>query len=124
MAMLTYSQTSGEMRTATGQLLGTGYGGHGPGINNPAMQTVHNVGPLPQGVYAIHAPVTDPHLGPYAMALTPDPANEMFGRSGFYIHADEKANPGKRLASSGCIVMSNEARVAIWKAGNQLRVTA
>jgi lipoprotein-anchoring transpeptidase ErfK/SrfK len=60
------------------------------------------------------------------MWLTPNPANEMFGRFGFGIHADEVANPGKRLASTGCIVMSN--RVAIWTAAQaddrQLRVTA
>jgi len=38
----------------------------------------------------------------------------------------EIANPGKRLASTGCIVMSNEARVAIWTAaeadGRQLHL--
>ena len=59
------------------------------------------------------------------MWLTPDPANEMFGRSGFGIHADEIANPGKHLASTGCIVMSNAARIAIWQSEDrQLRVTA
>lgn len=50
----------------------------------------------------------------------------MFGRSGFGIHADEIANPGKHLASSGCIVIGN--RPAIWAAAQaddrQLRVTA
>lgn len=126
--MLSYSQTSGEMRSDTGALLGTGYAGHGAGVNNPAMQSIHDVGPLPQGVYTIAAPVNTTTHGPYVMWLTPDPANEMFGRSGFGIHADEIANPGKRLASTGCIVMSNEARVAIWEAaqadGRQLRVSA
>ncbi len=124
--MLTYSQSSGEMRTAAGLLLGTGYAGHGVGLNNPAMQQEHNVGPLPQGIYAINPPVNTTTHGPYVMWLTPDPANNMFGRSGFGIHADEVANPGKRLASTGCIVMSNEARRAIWAAaqadGHQLQV--
>lgn len=126
--MQTYSQTSGEMRNASGVLLGTGYAGHGEGVNNPALQNVHNVGPLPQGVYTINAPVNTTTHGPYVMWLTPDPSNEMFGRAGFGIHADEIANPGKHLASTGCIVMSNEARVAIWTSaqadGRQLRVTA
>lgn len=109
-------------------LLGTGYAGHGAGVNNAAMQSVHNTGPLPQGTYRIDPPVDTATRGPYVMWLTPDPANEMFGRSGFGIHADEVANPGKRLASTGCIVMSNSARMAIWNTAEaddrQLRVTA
>jgi len=126
--MLTYSQTSGELRSAVAALLGTGYAGHGAGVNNPALQATPNTGPLPQGVYTIDPPVDTSTHGPYVMWLTPDPANEMFGRSGFGIHADEIANPGKKLASTGCIVMSNPARIAIWTAaqldGRQLRVTA
>ncbi|MGA3190359.1 MAG: tlde1 domain-containing protein [Bryobacteraceae bacterium] len=123
--MLTYSQTSGEMRAASGELLGTGYAGRGAGVNNPAMQSIHDTGPLPQGIYEINAPVNTATHGPYVMWLTPGPANEMFGRSGFGIHADEIANPGKRLASTGCIVMSNAARMAIWETADpQLRVTA
>jgi hypothetical protein len=125
--MLTYSQTSGEMLDASGKLLGTGYAGRGEGVNNPAMQSIHDVGPLPQGIYTINPPVNTTSHGPYVMWLTPEPANEMFGRSAFGIHADERLNPGKHLASSGCIVMSGPARVAIWTAaqadGHQLRVT-
>ena len=125
--MLTYSQKTGELQTAVGVLLGTGYAGHGAGVNNPALQSVHDTGPLPQGVYTINPPVDTATHGPYVMWLTPDASNEMFGRSGFGIHADEIAHPGQRLASTGCIVMSNSARVAIWTAaqadGYQLRVT-
>ena len=125
--MLTYSQTSGEMRDASGALLGTGYAGHGAGVNNPALQGIADTGPLPQGVYTIKAPVDTTSHGPYVMWLTPDPVNHMFGRSAFGIHADERLNPGKHLASSGCIVMSGPARIAIWTAaqadGHQLKVT-
>ena len=28
---------------------GTGYAGHGEGVNNPTMQNVPNVSPIPQG---------------------------------------------------------------------------
>ncbi len=115
------------MHNAAGVLLGTGYAGHGEGVNNSALQAVHNTGPLPQGVYTINPPVNTTTHGPYVMWLAPDPANEMFGRSGFGIHADEIANPGKHLASTGCIVMSNPARLAIWTAAqadrHQLQVT-
>ena len=116
--MLTYSQSSGELRSASGFLLGKGYAGHGAGVNNPAMEKIPNVGPLPQGVYTIAAPVNTATHGPYVMWLTPDPSNQMFGRYGFAIHGDEIANVGKRLASQGCIVMGNAARVAIWTAAH------
>jgi len=118
-AVLTYSQSNGEMRDAAGALLGTGYAGHGVGLNNPALESVPSVGPLPQGIYVIRPPVNTATHGPYVLWLTPDPANHMFGRYGFGIHADEVANPGKRLASTGCIVMSAEARVAIWSAAEK-----
>jgi type VI secretion system (T6SS) effector TldE1-like protein len=125
--MLIYSQTTGEMKDTAGVLLGTGYAGHGAGVNTAALQSIPNTGPLPQGTYTIHPPVNTTTHGPYVMWLTPDSANQMFGRSGFGIHADEIANPGKRLASTGCIVMSSPARIAIWTAaqadGRQLRVT-
>jgi hypothetical protein len=123
--MLTYSQTTGEMRTSAGDLLATGYAGHGAGVNNPALEAVPNTGPLPQGVYTINPPVNTTTHGPYVMWLTPDAANQMFSRFGFGIHADQIANPGKRLASTGCIVIGN--RPAIWAAAEaddgQLRVT-
>jgi hypothetical protein len=62
--MLTYSQSSGEMHCATGQLLGTGYAGHGAGVNNPAMQSIRDTGPLPQGIYTVNSPVNTVKHGP------------------------------------------------------------
>ena len=118
LAVLTYSQSTGEMLDAAGALLGTGYAGHGPGVNNPALQQVANVGPLPQGIYTINPPVNTSTHGPYVMWLTPDPANRMFGRFGFGIHDDERVHSGLRLASAGCIVIGQVARVAIWKAAS------
>ena len=44
----TYSQTSGEL-DQDGNKVATGYSGAGIGKNNPVMQNVHNVGPIPQG---------------------------------------------------------------------------
>jgi hypothetical protein len=118
LAVLTYSQSTGEMRDGSGALLGTGYAGHGSGVNNPAMQEVENVGPLPRGIYTINPPVNTTTHGPYVMWLTPDPANHMFGRCGFGIHDDERLHPGLRLASTGCIVIGQVARVAIWLAAS------
>src|SRR5579862_3722677 len=87
---------------STGQLLHDGtlvarcYSGCGSGKDNPSCCSAqmgslgaNNFGPLPVGKYTI-GPATDTilKLGPIAMPLIPDPANEMFGRSGFFIHAD------------------------------------
>ena len=120
---MTYSQSTGQLCDAEGNLLATGYSGHGDGVNNPAMQNVHNVGPIPQGVYTVgepHEPAD--HLGPLAMPLTPDPANEMFGRSEFFIHGDNAKM--SHSASDGCIILDHAARAAIFAGSDrQLTVT-
>jgi len=101
------------MIDTAGSLLATGYSGHGDGVNNPAMQNVHDFGPIPQGVYTIGEPLDPPdHLGTLAMPLTPDPANEMFGRSEFFIHGDNAAM--NHSASDGCIILDHTARAAIF----------
>lgn len=114
--MWTYSQSSGVLLDPDGEIADTGYAGgncgHNPeGINNPDMQDVHAVGPLPQGVYSLGEPENSPHLGPFAIPLIPDPANEMFGRSGFFMHGDSVAKPG--CASEGCIIMPRSVRQAV-----------
>ena len=84
------------------------YAGNGEGLNNPAMQNVSKVGPLPQGFYAIDHPADDPVVGEFAMRLIPQGSIEMFGRSDFFMHGD---NPRmNHTASEGCIVASRAAR--------------
>ena len=109
----TFKQSTGEMSNPEGKVVATGYAGgncgnNPEGINNPAMQEVHAVGPLPQGVYKFDTVVLQSHLGPYAIPLIPDPTNEMFGRSAFYIHGDTVGRP--RCASEGCIIMPRAIR--------------
>jgi hypothetical protein len=120
--MWTFVQSNGQLLNSTATLVGIGYAGNGAGKNNPAMQNVHNVGPLPVGIYGVGAPVNHTHLGPNAIPLIPDPANEMFGRSEFYCHA-ERIQPPPGLASDGCIVMEPES-VRMWLAasGEKLQV--
>ena len=95
--------------------MGTGYAGRDTpqvrGKNNPEAQNVADVGPLPQGLYLIGAAYHDPRLGPLAMRLLPERQNEMYGRSGFFIHADSISHPGE--ASEGCIVLPNQLRSLI-----------
>ena len=123
--MWQYEQCTGQLRNADGAMVATGYAGHGPGVNNPAMQACADVGPLPQGLYSLGAPIDHPKLGPFAIPLVPHAENTMFGRGGFYIHGDEIAHAGEELASHGCIVLPHDAREAIWNRGDHvLKVTA
>jgi hypothetical protein len=121
----TYEQSTGRWLDPDGALLTVGYSGNGAGLNNPGMQMVHDTGPLPEGVYLIGPPTTTVRHGPDALPLTPDAANQMYGRSDFMVHGDEVLHPGMHLASDGCIIMSRSARDAIWASGDrQLSVVA
>lgn len=104
--MYTYSQSKGRLVEADGALVGIGIAGQGAGLNNPVMQGVHNIGPLPQGFYTIQAPYHHPKLGPVTMDLVPDINNEMFGRSLFRIHGFAEHEP----SSEGCITQHRPAR--------------
>lgn len=112
-----------QYEQATGRMLhdnvreAVGYSGAGDCKNDPAAQDVHNAGPIPRGSYTINAPVATVTHGPYVLALTPDPANEMFGRSGFLIHGDSVIKPG--TASEGCIIMPRMVREKIWNSGDR-----
>jgi hypothetical protein len=114
--MYTYQQSTGRL-AHNGALLLTGYAGHGPGINNPAMQDKHDIGPVPQGRYKMTALIDSPHTGLSTIILDPDPANQTFGRSGFRIHGDNAA--ANHTASDGCIIAghSND-RISIWNSGD------
>ena len=105
----TYHQASGAI-AFDGAPIGGGYaGGNIPpnfnpaAKNNPAWESVHLFGPLPRGGYTIGEAYHDPQLGPCAMRLTPNPANQMYGRGGFFMHCDSIHHPGQ--ASEGCIVL-------------------
>lgn len=121
-----YSQSTGLLEYDEEQIA-RGYSGHGAGLNNPAMQNVRMVGPVPQGKYTI-CPANDahPHLGPVAMELTPWNGNAMFLRSGFFIHGDNAEM--NHTASDGCIILPRDVReriAALVAAGeNELEVTA
>lgn len=104
--MWRYSQRSGLL------LFGVGingftfqcYSGAGEGKNNPAMQDVVDIGPIPCGIYDQGEVEMESEHGTFAIPLIPRPENEMFGRSGFMLHGDSLINPGN--ASKGCIVHS------------------
>jgi len=118
--MWTYQQSTGKL---TGIISAEGWAGQRLGINNPAMQDVAGMGPLPQGLYTIGQPHNSDSTGPFTMDLIPDPNNNMYGRSEFRIHGASKIDP--QLSSEGCIVMPRAVREQIWNSGDrQLEVIA
>lgn len=115
-----YSQSTGEL-LQDGAFKGTGYSGTGAGRNDPEMQNVPDVGPLPQGDYDIGPEYEDAHLGPCVMALTPREGTNTFGRSLFRIHGDNARND----ASHGCVILGPSIRYEISDSGDtELTVTA
>ena len=103
-----YSQSTGEFKRGD-SVLAIGYSGNGEGRNNPKMQNVPMHGPLPQGLYTIQKPSVHPKLGPVAMELLPDSKNQMFMRSGFFLHGDNL----NHTASDGCIILPHDVRTAV-----------
>jgi hypothetical protein len=121
--MLTYEQSTGRLYDAHGARLGIGYAGGDrgnvpQGVNNPAMQNIPNVGPLPCGIYTIEAPIDHPECGKYFLRLIPSAANQMFGRGGFGMHGDLVSAPGKQEASDGCPIQELATRIAVWTGGD------
>jgi type VI secretion system (T6SS) effector TldE1-like protein len=103
-----------------GDFTAAGYSGRSFYLNDPNSQNLPKEGPIPQGLYTIGQPRTDEIVGPFALPLTPDPSNEMFGRADFFIHGDEIAHPGQHLASDGCIILDRPTRQTIWGSGDTL----
>jgi len=118
--MLTFRQSTGEL-DLNGKIFAA-HSGRGEGLNNSAMENVEKVGPIPKGWYSLGSwldgsaySAADARLGPFVSRLTPDPGNEMYGRSGFFIHGGDGSNPP--TDSEGCIVTFRSARQAIASAG-------
>ncbi len=108
----TYHQSSGSL-FHDGEFVSVGYSGHGEGLNNPAMQEVHNVGPIPRGGWNVGPSFKHPTKGPVVMRLTPKEGTETFGRDGFLIHGDSVAHAGEHVASEGCVILDRATRQGI-----------
>jgi len=118
--MWTYEQRTGVLRH-NGESLGTGYSGmdcppDGMGKNNPMLQDVQDVGPIPQGNWSIGPVFDSEEFGPIVMRLTAKEGTDAFGRAGFLIHGDSIQHPG--MASHGCIVLGRSLRILIAHSGD------
>lgn len=89
------------------------WSGHGQAHNNPAMEKVQKIGPLPAGIYGIGVlEAQHGHLGRDVMALTPLPGTNTFGRSAFYMHGDSDGDVDFS-ASEGCIIAPHNIRILV-----------
>jgi Protein of unknown function (DUF2778) len=108
----TYDQSTGDL-FHDGEHVGTGYSGKGrklaEGRNNPDLQHVRNVGPIPGRHWRIGNAENHPTTGPLSIRLTPKTGTNTFGRAGFLIHGNNSAND----ASTGCIIMARGIREEI-----------
>lgn len=107
MTYCTYEQATGLFTIHTPlPFRCVGYAGRREGRNNPALERVISVGPIPRGKYHVGLAHRSSGKGPYTMRLTPFGSNTMHGRSGFLIHGDNAASD----ASHGCIILPRHAR--------------
>jgi hypothetical protein len=115
--MWTYAQKTGALQQ-DGKAVGQGYSGADSGKNNPAMQAIHDVGPIPQGDWTISGPPKNtPEHGPFVLTLQPAAGTQTFGRTGFLMHGDSIKAPG--TASKGCIIMARDVREQVWNSGDR-----
>lgn len=117
-----YEQSTGHWIGPTADSHAFGYSGHGEGLNNPALQGVRAVGPIPRGKWKIQPPRDSDTTGPYTMkllaadAVPGDDTHQPTGRGAFRIHGDNRA--ADMSASHGCIILPRKAREAIWASGD------
>ena len=97
------------------RMSGVGYSGRGAGRNNPSLENIQNIGPIPRGRYRIGPQYTHQSKGPVTMTLTPV-GHAARGRTHFLIHGDSINHPGD--ASEGCIVLSRPVRQVIAASGD------
>lgn len=117
-----YNSANGNL-SRNGQLVGTGYSGHGDGLDNPAYDGVHNVGPIPTGDWTIGDFFDDPEgKGPVVAHLNPSPLTDTHNRSGFMIHGDNPAM--NHSASDGCLIFNRDIRQQIAESGDTDLVVA
>jgi len=85
---------------------------HIPGRNNPTYCMLHNIGPLPPGVYEFGEWHTHPHLGPHCAALIMiNGTGDSYGRDGFFMHGLSSHDPLN--SSEGCVCVDHNPRVLI-----------
>ena len=109
--MWVYESSSGSTFRPDGTLLCVAYSGHGDGLNNPAMQAIPNIGPIPTGEYTLSPFFTHPRLGKLVARFMPKSDNDECHRSGIDLHGDNQYRD--HTGSEGCVVMDEPYRLEI-----------
>lgn len=112
-----YESSSGWL-SRKGSRLARGYSGAPGAVNDPAQQSLHDAGPIPEGIWMMGEPRDTVEHGPFAIPLVAMAGTETFGRSDFMVHGDSKEHPG--AASKGCIIMPRFARERLVESGEKL----
>lgn len=111
--MLRYTQRNahgdGELEL-DGHFEGITYSGKGEGRNNPEMEAIRGVGPIPRGLYAVSLceQKEHPHLAMPVFRLLPV-GHDAHGRDGFLLHGDNVDHD----ASEGCIIAGKTFRLKL-----------
>lgn len=120
--MWVWDQSAGTL-SRNGQVVSKGYSGNGRGKNNPSLQGVRGIGPIPRGLWRMVDVYNSKNVGPFTITLykldepNPDDFDEATGRSAFRIHGDSIRAPG--TASKGCIILPRNIREMMWKSGDR-----
>lgn len=114
--MWIWKQSKGEL-WRNGDIISRGYSGYKRGKNNPSLQGVIGIGPIPRGKWKIVEVYNSAQVGPFAITLHAvdaalDDRHDLTGRNGFRIHGDSIKSPGN--ASHGCIILPRYVREKIW----------
>ncbi|WP_345994076.1 tlde1 domain-containing protein [Sulfurimonas sp. HSL-1716] len=97
---------------------GQGYSGHGKGWNNPSMQNISNVGPIPQGTYRIGSSYNSTKVGPFALPLISERNTNTFGRFSFLMHGDNQKR--NHSASNSCMIFDRAIRKQVDQSGDKI----
>lgn len=120
--MWIWKQSTGQL-FRDGKLVSSGYSGKGRGKNNPALQGVAGIGPIPRGRWRMVRIYDSQNVGPRTIAL--EAIDETFGddrhdetdRGAFRCHGDSIRAPG--TASKGCIILPRAIRLQMWASGDR-----
>lgn len=108
--MWRYSQSQGLLYY-NDRFVAKGYSGRNTkqfkGRNNPTLENVPQIGPIPKGTYTIGLARLSQRLGPCVLDLEPTPLTNTFGRSLFRIHGNNSIDD----ASHGCIILQRAIRI-------------
>ena len=116
-ATWTYAQQTGELQQ-DGKPVSTGYSGATEGKNNPAMENVPNIGPIPRGDWTIAGPPVDSKdHGPYVLKL--NPATYDRNPRPQRIPDARRLQRASRSASHGCVILSRAVREEVWQSGDR-----